>query len=251
MTTVIRTENSYNIFSPYNESAPRLFAADRKEEDHMTLFGYIRVSTQDQNDSRQRDALAPCNILAQNLYTDRTSGKDFDRPGYKHLMCRLRPGDLLIVTSIDRLGRNYADIIEQWRLITNHIGADIRVLDMPALDTTFCKDLLGSFISDLVLQVMSFAAQVERDHMLRRQAEGFAAAKARGVRLGKEPLPLPKDFDVIYRRWRSGELSASEAASQCNMSKRTLYEKTQNRRIAERKKPEHPANFVPLTSKAV
>jgi DNA invertase Pin-like site-specific DNA recombinase len=196
----------------------------------MAVFGYIRVSTQEQNDSRQRDALAPCGIPAANLYTDRVSGKDFERPGYRRLTRRLRAGDLLIVASIDRLGRNYADIIEQWRLITGSIGADIRVLDMPALDTTFAKDLLGSFISDLVLQVMSFAAQIEREHMLRRQAEGFAAARARGVRLGRAPLPLPEDFDAIYRRWRLGELSAAGAAALCGMSRRTLYERTRERR---------------------
>jgi DNA invertase Pin-like site-specific DNA recombinase len=200
----------------------------------MALFGYIRVSTQEQNDNRQRDALAPCGIPSKNLYCDRTSGKDFDRPGYKRLVRRLRANDLLIVASIDRLGRNYTDIIDQWRLITGSIGADIKVLDMPALDTTFAKDLLGSFISDLILQVMSFTAQIEREHMLRRQAEGFAAARARGVRLGREPLPFPEDFDSLYRSWRSGELSAAETAFRCGMSKRTLYERTQERRAAER-----------------
>jgi DNA invertase Pin-like site-specific DNA recombinase len=154
----------------------------------------------------------------------------FNRAAYQKLLKRLRRGDLLIVKSIDRLGRNYAEIIDQWRLITKTIGADIKVLDMPPLDTTYGKDLLGTFISDLVLQILSFSSQLERDHMLQRQAEGFAAARARGVRLGKEPIPLPDGFEGIYARWTSGDIAASEAAALCGMAERTLYEKTRERR---------------------
>jgi DNA invertase Pin-like site-specific DNA recombinase len=148
-------------------------------------------------------------------------------------MKRLRRGDLLYVKSIDRLGRNYGETIEQWRFITRDKGADIKVLDMPLLDTTYCKDLLGTFISDLVLQVLSFAAQLERDDLLQRQADGSAAAKARGMVFGKEPLPFPENFEIIYQRWRSGEISAVQAATMCGFSRRTLYDKTLEMRIRD------------------
>jgi DNA invertase Pin-like site-specific DNA recombinase len=194
------------------------------------IFGYIRVSTQEQNIDRQRIALEPFQIPAQNLYVDIQSGKDFNRPAYQKLMQRLGSGNLLIVKSIDRLGRNYQDIIEQWRLITRKKATDIRVLDMPLLDTTYCKDLLGTFTSDLVLQVLSFAAQLERENLCQRQAEGIAAAKARGVVFGKEPLPLPRDFNSLFLSWRNGELSAVETATLCGFSRRTLYNKTKTLR---------------------
>jgi DNA invertase Pin-like site-specific DNA recombinase len=188
------------------------------------VFGYIRVSTAEQNDARQRDALAPYGIPCRNLYADRQSGKDFDRPAYKRLVKRLRPGDLVIVKSIDRLGRDYGDIIEQWRIITREKGADIKVLDMPLLDTTYCKDLLGTFISDLVLSVLSFAAQLEREYILSRQAEGIAAAKTRGVRFGPHPRPLPEDFHALLTLWHSGDISnATELAALCGLSRRTLF----------------------------
>jgi DNA invertase Pin-like site-specific DNA recombinase len=196
-------------------------------------YGYIRVSSKDQNEDRQHIALTPMDISKRNLYIDRQSGKNFDRPAYKRLVKRLRRGDLLYVKSIDRLGRNYADIIEQWRILTQEKGVDIRVLDMPLLDTTYCKDLLGTFISDLVLQVLSFSAQLERDNILQRQSEGIAAAKARGTVFGKEPLPFPEDFEMVYSRWRAGEITASRAAALCGFSLRALYEKTQERRWQE------------------
>jgi DNA invertase Pin-like site-specific DNA recombinase len=199
----------------------------------MTTFGYIRVSATDQNEARQHISLAPFDIPKGNLYVDRQSGKDFKRPAYRRMFKRLRRGDLLIVTSLDRLGRNYAEVQEQWRCISNEIGADIRVLDMPLLDTAHAKDLLGSFISDLVLQVLSFAAQLERENLRVRQAEGIAAAKARGVRFGKLPSPLPRDFEDVYRSWRSGMIDVVEAAELCNMAVRTLYEKTRERRRRE------------------
>jgi DNA invertase Pin-like site-specific DNA recombinase len=188
------------------------------------VFGYVRVSTAEQNDARQRDALASYCIPRRNLYADKQSGKDFDRPAYKRLVKRLRPGDLVIVKSIDRLGRDYSDIIEQWRVITREKGADIKVLDMPLLDTTYCKDLLGTFISDLVLSVLSFTAQIEREYILSRQAEGIAAAKTRGIRFGPPPRPLPEDFHKLFAQWRSGEISnAAELATLCDMSRRTLF----------------------------
>ena len=197
----------------------------------QNIFGYIRCSTATQHDDRQRIALEPFAIPPRNLYVDFASGKSFDRPAYKRLIKRLRPGDLLIVKSIDRLGRNYADIIEQWRHITKTIGVDIRVLDMPLLDTSYGKDLLGTFISDLVLQVLSFAAQLEREELRRRQAEGIAAAKARGVTFGPDPLPLPDDFAELLSLWQSGKLNADSMAERCGFSRRTLFKRLAEQRV--------------------
>ena len=190
------------------------------------LYGYIRVSTQEQNEARQVIALQPFDIPPKNLYIDKLSGKDFNRPAYRKMIKRLGQGDLLIVKSIDRLGRDYQDIIEQWRMISRVKKADIMVLDMPLLDTTYHKDLLGTFISDLVLQVLSFTAQSERELLRQRQAEGIAAAKARGTVFGKVPIPFPEDFDHIFSRWLAKELSSKEAAALCGFSVRTFYEKT-------------------------
>jgi len=194
------------------------------------IFGYIRVSTQEQNIDRQLVAMAPFNIPKRNLYIDTQSGKDFDRPAYRQLIRKLRKGDLLIVKSIDRLGRSYGDVIDQWRVITKKMGVDIKVLDMPLLDTTYYKDLLGAFISDLVLQVMSFSAQMERDALQQRQAEGIAAAKTRGVIFGKKPTMMPSNFSTLCLKWRDGELSAHEVAVSCGLSLRTLYRKTRKLR---------------------
>jgi DNA invertase Pin-like site-specific DNA recombinase len=190
------------------------------------IFGYIRVSTQEQNLDRQRIALEPFDIPDRNLYIDMQSGKDFKRPAYQRLISKLKRNDLLIIKSIDRLGRNYQDVIDQWRHITREKKADIRVLDMPLLDTTYHKNLLGTFISDLVLQVLSFTAQSERETLRQRQAEGIAAARARGQTFGKEPLPLPHNFEDLYFQWRSGEHTAKTIASYCGFSLRTLYYKT-------------------------
>ena len=192
-----------------------------------TIFGYVRVSTQEQNEARQLAALAPYDIPKRNIYLDKQSGKDFDRPAYCRMLRRLKPGDLLYLKSIDRLGRNYDEIIVQWRSLTRDKGIDIKVLDMPLLDTTYGKDLLGTFISDIVLQLMSFCAQLEREHILQRQAEGIAAAKARGVRFGREAARLPDGFEKVYIHWRNGEISADEAAALCGFSRRTLYKLTE------------------------
>lgn len=146
----------------------------------MTTYGYIRVSSKDQNEDRQRIALREAGVAEKHLYLDKQSGKDFERPQYKNLIHRLKKDDLLYIKSIDRLGRNYEEILEQWRLITKEKGADIAVLDMPVLDTRRGKDLMGSFLSDIVLQILSFVAESERDNIRQRQAEGIAAAKARG-----------------------------------------------------------------------
>lgn len=192
-------------------------------------YGYIRVSTKDQNEARQVVALEQYAIPKKNLYADRQSGKDFDRPAWRQLLKRLRPGDLLIVKSIDRLGRNYEDILEQWRQITKEVHADILVVDMPLLDTRAQgRDLTGTFIADLVLQILSYVAQTERESIRQRQAEGIAAAKARGVKFGHEPKPLPADFELLFRSWRTGGITMAELERRCGLERSTIY-----RRIRE------------------
>lgn len=190
----------------------------------MTLqtYGYVRVSTKDQNEDRQLIALSEYHIPPKNLFIDKQSGKDFDRPAYKRLLRRIRQGDLLIVKSIDRLGRNYEEIIEQWKVITKERGADILILDMKLLDTRRDKDLLGTFISDLVLQVLSFVSQTERESIRQRQAEGIAAAKLRGVVFGRPKIPLPDCFLDTCGRWSRGEINSRTAAKMLNVSQSTF-----------------------------
>lgn len=180
-------------------------------------YGYMRVSTQEQNEDRQYIALAEKTVAAENIYMDKQSGKDFDRPQYQRLIKKLRQGDLLYVLSIDRLGRNYEEIQRQWRILTKEIGVDICVIDMPLLDTRNGKDLMGTFIADLVLQILSFVAQNERENIRKRQAEGIAAAKMRGVRLGRPPKDLPANFSLLYHRWQAGEISGRAAARECGL----------------------------------
>lgn len=192
----------------------------------MAEYGYARVSTREQNEARQLAALKKWGIKKKRLIMDKQSGKDFCRPGWQSLMERLQPGDLVVVQSIDRLGRSYEDILEQWRTITREKGADLLVLDMPMLDTRAKgKDLTGKFISDMVLQVLSYVAQTERENIRRRQAEGIAAAKARGVRFGPRPLPLPPEFDAAVREYRAGKLSVRQAARRSGMSATTFFKR--------------------------
>ena len=181
------------------------------------VFGYIRVSSADQNEDRQRVALREAGVPARCIYMDKLSGKDFNRPQYRRMIKKMRRGDLLMVMSIDRLGRNYEDIQEQWRVITREIGADVCVLDMPLLDTRNGKDLMGTFIADLVLQILSFVAQSERENIKTRQAQGIAAAKARGVQFGRPKKPLPDGFMEAYNRWKRGEISQNAAAKECGI----------------------------------
>lgn len=181
-------------------------------------FGYVRVSTAEQNEARQWDALLQASVPRKNIYSDKQSGKDFARPQYTNLLAKLRPGDIVFILSIDRLGRNYTEIQQQWRILTTTIGADIVVLDMPLLDTRKHKDLLGTFIADLVLQILSFTAQNERDNIRARQAQGISAAKARGVKFGRPPKPLPQEFHSSQQLWQCGNLTASAAAKRCGMS---------------------------------
>ena len=182
-----------------------------------TTYGYIRVSTVEQNEDRQRIALESRGVAAAHIYMDKQSGKDFERPQYKRMLRRLRAGDLLYVQSIDRLGRNYQEIQNQWRILTKELGVDLCVLDMPLLDTRNGKDLMGTFIADLVLQILSFVAQNERENIRQRQAAGIAAAKARGVRFGRPPRPLPENYHSAYVKWKAGTLSGAAAAKECGM----------------------------------
>ena len=181
------------------------------------VYGYIRVSTREQNEDRQLIALREIGVPEKNIYLDKQSGKDFNRPQYKKLLRKLKKDDLLYIKSIDRLGRNYEEILEQWRLLTKEKGVDIVVLDMPLLDTRRGKDLMGTFLSDIVLQVLSFVAENERTNIRQRQAEGIAAAKAKGVKFGRPPKPLPDNFHNTYQRWKQGEITATAAAKECGM----------------------------------
>jgi DNA invertase Pin-like site-specific DNA recombinase len=181
----------------------------------MAQYFYVRVSTADQNEARQLDAIANLNISSENIFMDKLSGKDFNRPSYKSLVERLQSGDLLYVLSIDRLGRNYEEIQKQWRIITKDIGADVVVLDMPLLDTRREKNLLGTFIADLVLQVLSFCAESERTNTKTRQAAGIAAARARGKHLGRPTKKPPKDFANLVKHWEHKEIPLQKVLDEC------------------------------------
>ena len=183
-----------------------------------TQYGYIRVSTQEQHDDRQRIALAEAGISPKQLYIDKQSGKDFDRPQYQKLLRKLKPGDTLVVKSIDRLGRNYAEIQQQWRILTKEIGIDICVLDMPLLDTRKDKDLTGTLIADIVLQLLSYVAETERTMIRQRQAEGIAAAKARGKTWGEPKRLLEPMFFDAFAAWKAGEITCAQAAQLCGMT---------------------------------
>lgn len=198
------------------------------------IYGYIRVSARDQNEDRQLVALRGIPVPERNIFTDKQSGKDFNRPEYKKLVKKLKPDDLLYVKSIDRLGRSYTEIQNQWRILTKEKQVDIVVLDMPLLDTRRGKDLMGTFLSDIVLQVLSFVAESERDSIRQRQAEGIAAAKARGVRFGRPPKPLPPNFHQVHRDWRGKKVTLQEAANACAMPVSTFYVKAVNLETVER-----------------
>ncbi len=189
------------------------------------IYGYVRVSSMDQNEDRQMIALNKVNVPKKNIFVDKLSGKDFNRPQYKKLAKRLKMGDLLYILSIDRLGRDYEEIQNQWRILTKEIGVDICVLDMPLLDTRNGKDLMGTFIADLVLQILSFVAQSERENIKKRQAEGIQAAKAKGIKFGRPPLPLPDNFYEVHKAWRSKKITLRQAAEACEMPVGTFYGK--------------------------
>ena len=191
-------------------------------------YGYSRISTPQQHDDRQRLALLNFGVPANNIFTDQQSGKDFQRPAYQRLLRKLKADDILVVKSIDRLGRNYSEIIEQWRIITKEKKAAIVVLDMPLLDTRREKDIMGTLIADLVLQIMSAFAQIERDFIRQRQREGIEAAKARGVRFGRLPIPKPDNYNEVYQQWKNGAISARAAAKLLGVSHFTFLRWVKN-----------------------
>lgn len=204
-----------------------------KEDFLAAIYGYIRVSSRDQNEDRQMVAMREQKVPEKNIFMDKQSGKDFDRPQYKQMVRKLKKDDLLYVKSIDRLGRNYEDILEQWRVLTKEKGIDIVVLDMPLLDTRRGKDLMGTFLSDIVLQVLSFVAENERSNIRQRQAEGIAAAKARGVKFGRPEVRVPDDFGKIIKAWEKKEISFKEAVEKCGMSEATFYRRVREYRLME------------------
>ena len=191
----------------------------------INVYGYMRVSSKEQNEDRQKIALTEMGVPENNSYMDKQSGKDFERTQYKRLLRKLNENSVLYIKSIDRLGRNYGELNEQWRIITKEKKADIVVIDMPLLDTRREKNLLGTFISDVVLALLSYVAENERTNIKQRQAEGIAAAKARGVKFGRPPLPIPENFYQMHKDWRAGRITIEEAARACNMCPKTFYSK--------------------------
>lgn len=199
----------------------------------MNRYVYIRVSSTDQNEDRQRIALAEVGVPEQNIFMDKQSGKNFERPQYKTLVSKLKSGDLLYILSIDRLGRNYEEIQNQWRILTKEMGVDICVIDMPLLDTRQGKDLMGTFIADLVLQILSFVAQSERENIRKRQEQGIAAAKAKGVKFGRPEKPIPDNFGKLVSDWEKKKASFEETLKLCNMSEATFYRRLREYRLTK------------------
>lgn len=204
-----------------------------KADRNPGIFGYVRVSTKEQNEGRQMKAMKEQQVPLKNIFIDKQSGKDFNRPMYKRMVKKCRPGDVLYIKSIDRLGRNYDEILEQWRLLTKEKQIDIVVLDMPILDTRRGKDLMGTLIADLVLTLLSYVSESERHNIKNRQKEGIEAARIRGVRFGRPEKPLPENFEQIYVKWEKKEISSEDAAKQCGVTVSTFYRRV--RRIEEGK----------------
>lgn len=198
----------------------------------MKNYAYIRVSSLDQNEARQLRVMEELKIPKENIYIDKQSGKDFQRQNYQKLIKALKSGDLLYILSIDRLGRNYKEIQNQWRYLTEERKIDICVIDMPLLDTRRYKDLLGTFISDLVLQVLSFVAESERDNIRKRQAQGIAAAKAKGIRFGRPEAKIPKNFKQLVNKWRNNKITCEEILKICQISKATFYRRVREMEIS-------------------
>ena len=200
------------------------------------IYGYVRVSSMEQNEDRQMIALKKAGVSASHVFMDKQSGKDFHRANYEKMISILQKGDLLYIMSIDRLGRNYAEIQNQWRMLTKEIGIDICVIDMPLLDTRNGKDLMGTFIADLVLQILSFVAENERENIRKRQEQGIAAAKKRGVRFGRPESKVPDNFQNIVKAWEHGNLKFGEVLEKCQMSKSTFYRRLREMRLKQEDK---------------
>ena len=201
----------------------------------MNIYGYVRVSSTDQNEDRQMIALKEKGLQEHWIYMDKQSGKDFNRPNYQKMLRKLQNGDLLYILSIDRLGRNYNEILEQWRILTKEIGIDVCVIDMPLLDTRNGKDLMGTFIADLVLQILSFVAQNEPENIKKRQAEGIAAAKAKGVRFGRPEITIPDNFGDIVKAFQKNKISFDEVLLKTGMKKTTFYRKLREFNLTNKK----------------
>ncbi len=195
------------------------------------IYGYVRVSSVEQNEDRQMIALKQAGVPKQDIFMDKQSGKDFQRKNYQRLISRLQEGDLLYILSIDRLGRNYVEIQEQWRILTKEIKVNICVLDMPLLDTRKGNDLMGTFIADLVLQILSFVAENERNNIRKRQEQGIAAAKKRGVQFGRPKMAVPENFECLIKQWERGELNTEMILKRCNMSRSTFYRRLREFRL--------------------
>ena len=202
----------------------------------MAIYGYVRVSSTEQNEERQTLAMRELNIPPSQVFTDKQSGKNFNRPAYTALTEKLKTNDLLYIKSIDRLGRNYDEIQQQWRILTKERGVDIAVIDMPLLDTRNGKDLMGTFLADIVLQILSFVAQNERETIRKRQAEGIAAARARGVHLGRPVKKPPENFDILIKQWESGKLAIEEVLTQMGLKESTFYRRLREYRLMKGKK---------------
>ena len=196
-------------------------------------YGYVRVSSTDQNEDRQMIEMRRVGVPETNIYVDKQSGKSFDRPNYKELVTRMQKGDILYILSIDRLGRNYEEIQNQWRVLTKEKGIDIVVLDMPLLDIRQGKDLMGTFIADLVLQILSFVAQNEREKIRERQTQGIAAAKARGVRFGRPEKRPPENFPELVRKWEKKQISLDQILKECDLSEATFYRRLREMRLSK------------------
>lgn len=197
----------------------------------MTIYGYVRVSSTDQNEDRQMLAMGELNIPEKQIFIDKQSGKDFQRPAYQALLKKVKPGDIIYIHSIDRLGRNYDEIQNQWRILTKERRVDMVVIDMPLLDTRLNKDLMGTFIADLVLQILSFVAQSERESIKKRQAEGIAAARARGIHMGRPVKSPPENFNELAKSWKQGELTTTELIRRTGLTESTLYRRLREYQI--------------------
>lgn len=197
------------------------------------IYGYVRVSSTDQNEDRQMIEMQRLKIKKKNIYIDKQSGKDFNRPSYQRLLGKLKKGDLLYVKSIDRLGRNYKEIQDQWRVLTKEMEVDVVVIDMPLLDTRVYKDLMGTFIADLVLQVLSFVAENERVNIRKRQEEGIKAAKLKGVMFGRPMIKVPDNFGRLVKQWGRGHIRAEDVAKECDMSIATFYRRLREYRLTK------------------
>ncbi len=206
---------------------------NNKISPETNVYGYVRVSSTDQNEDRQMLEMQHLKVKKRNVFMDKQSGKDFNRPNYQLLLSKLKKGDLLYVKSIDRLGRNYKEILEEWRLLTKEMEVDVVVIDMPLLDTRVYKDLMGTFIADLVLQVLSFVAENERINIRKRQEEGIRAAKLKGVEFGRPMIEVPDNFVSLVKQWERGHIRAEDVAKKCNMSIATFYRRLREYRLTK------------------